>query len=72
MMENVVVNVKKLEEGEDIQLLYYHKVTKIWIPLSPCFHLFDFSNSYPPVSFLNFTSLSPYLRLSKIVNQIIL
>ena len=62
MMENVVVNVKKLEEGEDIQLLYYHKMTKIWIPLSPCFHLFDFSNSYPPVSFLKDFDCVNYTR----------
>ena len=30
----------------DIQLLRYYKMTKIWTPLSPCFHLFDFGKPF--------------------------
>ena len=40
----------------DIQLLFYHKMPKIWTYLPPCLHLFNFGSPLSPLNIVNLTS----------------
>ena len=57
----------------DIQLLCYHKMTKIWTSVPHCLQLFDLGNLPPSTNVYNFISTPsphnhhPFLQIKKIV-----